>query len=436
MNSIKSELFLLKDEKGPILYAPLKKLSARLNDSAVNSVSRRINGEPLLPEDKPVIDLLEEHGFFKEDVIPECAVAPPTEVTLFPSDGCNLRCRYCYASAEKIRHKMPPEVGKAAVDYIVKNAVSAGKDSISVGFHGNGEPFTAFGFMKEICKYAKEKAEENNLKVRLYSASNGCWSDEIADWVMAWLDNVNISFDGTEEMQNAQRPFSDGRPSFPSIDKTLRRLNDAEKSFGIRTTLTSESVLKLPEIAEFIAGRYPNCKQLHVEPVWESGRSIESKVRTPDADVFIEKFLQAKQILKKHNIRLIFSAVKTDNTSIYFCGVSRDSFSVTAQGLVTSCFEVCEECDERAFPFIYGKYDPSVGGFVFDDKKREALHRLNVTNIPYCKDCFCKYHCAGDCPAKLVGSKPPKEHRGSVRCKITRALTLEQIAQELDDNDD
>ena len=183
MNSIKSELFLLKDEKGPILYAPLKKLSARLNDSAVNSVSSRINGEPLLSEDKPVIELLEEHGFFKDDIIPECAVAPPTEVTLFPSDGCNLRCRYCYASAEKIRHKMPPEVGKAAVDYIVKNAVSAGKDSISVGFHGNGEPFTAFGFMKEICKYAKEKARY--IIDQGFPVIENFYSDSLADTPLA-----------------------------------------------------------------------------------------------------------------------------------------------------------------------------------------------------------------------------------------------------------
>ena len=82
MNSIKSELFLLKDEKGPILYAPLKKLSARLNDSAVNSVSRRINGEPLLPEDKPVIELLEEHGFFKDDIISVGRLQPEVQILL------------------------------------------------------------------------------------------------------------------------------------------------------------------------------------------------------------------------------------------------------------------------------------------------------------------------------------------------------------------
>lgn len=436
MKTIKSELFLLRDDNGPILYAPLKSLSARINDSAVNSVVRRIEGTALLPEDEPVVQMLEEHGFFKDDVLCEEQITPPTEVTLFLSDGCNLRCRYCYASAEKIRHVMPPEVGKAAVDFIVANAVSAGAESIAVGFHGNGEPFTAFSLMKEICRYAREKAEENGLQVRLYSASNGCWSEEIADWAMAWLDNLNISFDGTEEMQNQQRPLPDGSPSFPLVDRTLRRLNDAGKSFGIRATLTSESVRRLPEIAAFIRDRYPNCNQLHVEPVWESGRSIRSAVHTPDADDFIESFIQAQKVLEQSRIRLVFSAVKGEQTSVVFCGASRDSFVVTAEGLVTACFEVCEACDERASLFIYGKYDPAVGGFVFDDRKREALHRLTVNNIPYCQDCFCKYHCCGDCPAKLIGAGAPETHCGSVRCEMTRALTLRQIVQALDQNTD
>ena len=423
VNTVESEIFLLRDEKGPILYAPLKRLSARINEAAVQSVLRRVNGTELLPEDEAVIAALEEHGFFAADVLPqECGEVLPTEVTLFLSDGCNLRCRYCYASAEKIRHTMPLEVGKAAVDYLIKNA-------------GNGEPFTAFGLMKEICKYAKEKGAENGLHVGLNSASNGCWSDEVADWVMEWLDSVNISFDGTEEMQNRQRPLPDGGPSFPLVDKTLRRLNDAGKAFGIRTTLTSEGVHRLPEIAAFVNARYPKCNVLHVEPVWESGRSITTEVHTPDAQDFIENYIKAKEILGEDGVRLVFSSVKPDNISLYFCGVAMDSFVVTAEGLVTACYEICEACDERAEHFIYGRYDPPRKGFVFDDRKREFLHRLHVANIAYCKDCFCKYHCCGDCPAKLIGSKTPETHCGSVRCEMTRALTLRQIAQDLDKND-
>jgi uncharacterized protein len=61
----------------------------------------------------------------------------------------------------------------------------------------------------------------------------------------------------------------------------------------------------------------------------------------------------------------------------------------------------------------------------------EALHRLTVENMPQCRDCFCKYHCAGDCPAKLLSNEEPESHAGSERCRITRALTLYQLQRSL-----
>ena len=43
----KCELFVVRDDQGPILYAPLRHLSARLNESAVAAVGRRLNGSVL-----------------------------------------------------------------------------------------------------------------------------------------------------------------------------------------------------------------------------------------------------------------------------------------------------------------------------------------------------------------------------------------------------
>ena len=44
--------------------------------------------------------------------------------------------------------------------------------------------------------------------------------------------------------------MADGSGSFAYVHRTLKRLNDAGKRFGIRSTLTASSVDKLPEIAE------------------------------------------------------------------------------------------------------------------------------------------------------------------------------------------
>ena len=424
------ELFVLRDETGPILYAPLVNLSARINESAVAAVSRRLYGKEPLEEDAECLRILEECGFFKETETPVMQRRKPVQVTLFPTDGCSLRCRYCYAGAEKKRHVLSVEAGKAAIDMVAENAAEQKCKDFVVAFHGNGEPFFAFDRVQELCEYAHEAGERTGITPRLTVATNGVLNEKQLDWLIAWFDGANISFDGLEELQNRQRPMADGSGSFPYVHRTLKRLNDSGKQFGIRSTLTASSVEKLPEIAAFVLENYPRCNPLHVEPAWEAGRSLKTGERTPHAELFIQKFLEAEALLEG-KMRLVFSAARAEHRGLSFCAVSSDSFVVTSEGLVTSCYEVAEMSDPRSARYIYGAYDPETKKYVFDEEKRSDLHTLTVDNMPHCRNCFCKYQCCGDCAAKLLGVKAPREHAGSERCLITRALTLRQIRKTL-----
>ena len=58
---------------------------------------------------------------------------------------------------------------------------------------------------------------------------------------------------------------------------------------------------------------------------------------------------------------------------------------------------------------------------------------MSVNNMPFCADCFCKFSCSGDCPAKVLGVREPEEHRGSERCEITRALAFDHLKRTLRD---
>lgn len=115
-----------------------------------------------------------------------------------------------------------------------------------------------------------------------------------------------------------------------------------------------------------------------------------------------------------------------------FCKVSSGSFTVVPTGDVTACYEVSYASDPRSERFFFGRYDERVGDFVFDADKLAELSRINVHNIRYCDDCFCRWHCAGDCAAKVLDGIGIDEHRGSVRCSINRTLTLNQIQRRLD----
>ena len=72
----KCELFVVRDDEGPILYAPLRHLSARLNESAVAAVGRRLEGCDLSEEEKSCLKILEECSFFEPAEVPDPPLLP------------------------------------------------------------------------------------------------------------------------------------------------------------------------------------------------------------------------------------------------------------------------------------------------------------------------------------------------------------------------
>lgn len=442
------ELFVLRDNKGPILYAPLGHLIARANEPAVAAALAyaRDNDayDAMSSDEQAVVRAFGERGFFKNRAYPQHERSfRPTQVTLFPTNNCNLRCTYCYAfggegggNGEPIT-KMDFRCAQRAVDIIAKNALERrdegdGTHNFLVSIHGNGEPFCAYDLIQKIVWYAQDVAEELDIPAVFNAATNGVLTDEQLDFVVANFNSVNVSFDGLPEFQDANRPTAAGKGSFAAAHRTMCRLSEAGMGFGIRTTVTAAMVDAMPAIVEFVANNYPGLEQLHFEPVWECGRCKTSSNVMPDSDVFVKRYLESLEIAQKHELRLVFSGARQDVLADTFCKVSSGSFTVTPTGDVTACYEVSYASDPRSERFFFGRFVPELDDFVFDEDKLAALSTLNVRNIRYCDDCFCRWHCAGDCAAKVLDGIKLEEHHGSVRCEISRALTLNQIQRKLD----
>ena len=427
------DIFFLPFGEKEILYAPLSRFIAEVNGGAKNAVAKRLAGQTMDESQQGVVDMLEKRGVFSEDIqtpgIDEAFC--PTRVTLFPTDNCNLRCKYCYASAADSGHKMPPNVAHAAIDFVAENAKNKGMKDFSVGFHGNGEPFAAFDVVQDCCEYIGKTAERLGMKSFISTATNGVLDEEKLDYLIAWITDANVSSDILPDIQNRNRPLAGGGASFDKVDHTLRRLNAAGVQFGIRATITEQTVHRLQEMAAFVKENYPKCNLLHFEPVFEVGRALENSEFAPDPQTFVREYVKARNELRDTDTRLVFSGARQDTLCCCFCSVCRNAFSVTAEGNVTSCYEVCTYEDSRAERYIYGKFDQAADKFIFDQDKLDALAALQVSNIPFCKDCFAKWHCGGDCAAKALGLKAPDEHTGSSRCVITRALIYRQILEKM-----
>lgn len=428
-------LFLLPLEDGRYcLYAPLRRAAAVINESVAKHLQAYLYGETELAVeyDKELISRLEEKGVIG-GATPDHPTFPPDyefrpyQVTLFPTSDCNLRCRYCYAEGGKRHSSLSWEAAKAAIDFIIENASVTGQKEAILGFHGGGEPTLRWDFMLRCTEYGFEKAEDLGLTFRVHAATNGMLNSRQREYIARHFVGINVSMDGPRDIQDRQRPRKDGSGSFDRVMETLKHFEDLNFNYSVRSTITSQSVSRIVEIMEFFRNECPSLEQLHIEPVWFCGRCRTSGEKPPSEEDFIKQFMRAWKIGKDAGIKLYYSGARLDTITNKFCAAPGDGFSVMPEGVVSSCFEVCDPEDPRAEIFHYGYFDARIGKYVFDDEKIRSLRRLTVDNIAYCQDCFCRWHCAGDCPAKVVERAGRLAHSGSERCKINREITLQQL---------
>ena len=125
---------------------------------------------------------------------------------------CNLKCKYCFAEEGEYhghRSLMSSKVGKAAIDFIIKN--SGSRHNLEVDFFG-GEPLMNFDVVKEIVEYAREEEKKYNKNFRFTITTNGILlNDEIQDFINKNMHNVVISLDGRKEVNDRMRPRAGGQ---------------------------------------------------------------------------------------------------------------------------------------------------------------------------------------------------------------------------------
>lgn len=411
------------------LYSPLRRSLAVVNGAVVRTVSKYLtdNKGSFNANESSIIETLIEHGVLSclapdPPTFPENYSFQPHEVTLFLTSRCNLRCRYCYANAGHKAVNMPWEVAKGAIDLVAMNAGILGSDKFAIGFHGGGEPTLAWDILVRSVEYALEKANKNGIDVDVFVATNGVLSQKQRAFIAEHFSSVNISLDGPKDIQDHNRPKIDGSGSYEEVYETLKFFDQKALSYGIRVTITSATVNRMEEIVEVLYNNF-GLEYLHLEPAWYCGRCLTTGEQVPSDESFINSFMSAVETGRRLGINIHYSGARIDVLTSKFCAAPGDSFTVLPEGIVTSCYEITELNDKRAEIFHYGKFDPDSDNFIFDQDRLNSLKKLSVDNIPFCQDCFCKWHCAGDCLAKALKKNDSIIHQGSMRCELNRTLT-------------
>lgn len=154
------------------------------------------------------------------------------KLTLQVTQACNLRCSYCiYSEFNKGQRShgnkfMSLDMAKKGIDFLIRHSIDS--EQVNVGFYG-GEPLLAFGLIKEIVGYIKERYSEKNISYAI--TTNGTLLTE--EMIRFMIENefmITVSLDGPEEIHNINRRYAaNGMGSFSDVMKNLERLCIANK---------------------------------------------------------------------------------------------------------------------------------------------------------------------------------------------------------------
>jgi uncharacterized protein len=323
---------------------------------------------------------------------------------------------------------MSLETAKRGIDFVAENARRQGVGRIGVSYHGGGEPTVHWKCLTASFDYALEKTSELDLTLSSSLATNGVLSDRKLEWIIANVEDITVSCDGLPTVHDASRPTAEGRGSSKSVLRSLRHFDEACLAYGIRMTVTSQHITSLPESVVFLCSEFQP-KLIQVEPVYLLGRGRLE--RSAETDEFIEAFRQAHELAAPLGGKIVFSGARVGTLTNHFCSVSEDNFSLSVDGNVTACHEAFSEEAPQGAVFFYGRPASGPAGYSFDFEVLGHLREQAVENREYCRRCFARWSCGGDCYYKWRASSTSAQFNGSARCHIIRELTKEQILEKI-----
>lgn len=416
MNILNEELFVAEyfpDSAKKIIYAPLRTSVFVVENSFAEKIMDAENIEV-----KEFIDYLKTKESIDIKNILEIQRNEVPNLSISLTNDCNLKCIYCHANAGSPLNR--GTFTKQNINTVIEKYFDLldidypDAKEIQLSFMGGGEPTIKFGLMSHAIKICKIETAQRKINLHIVTATNGCYSKKVADYLISEFSHISFSFDGPAIIQNLQRPFKHGNESFNVSFNNAKYLYEKKKSFSFRSTISKVTIANYKIFIDFFCENFPNIS-IGVEPLSKFGRGKDSEI-APTLDEFHEFMQNIETYSHNKPIEIKNSAIeKLQLIRTYFCrAVSAPSFNVNPAGELWACAR-----ENAPDIFLYGKFNFRKKELHIDDSKRNTLKNCNVFSFSECKDCISKYHCAGDCP--------DYRFEKLLRCKTTQMLTTKML---------
>lgn len=395
----------------------------------VEKLQHKYTVEQITEAYQDVKELMEQDLLFSEDTYGDYAAkmvsGPVKAMCLHIAHDCNLRCKYCFASTGEYGGKralMSPEVGKKAIDYLLK--YSYGRKNLELDFFG-GEPTMNFDAVKEVVAYARFKEKEHGKNFRFTITTNGVLlDDDKIDFINREMYNCVLSLDGRKEINDAIRPTVNGKgsydlivPKYQKLVEARRKCADNRNQYYVRGTFTKKNLDFTQDVLHLFDLGFD---QVSVEPVVSPEYQDYAITEEDLPRIFQEYEALAKTVLqlKKEGKKFNFFHFMIDLDQgpcaikrLRGCGCGNEYVAVTPEGDVYPCHQ------------FVGMDDWKMGSVLdqsLDLEKKDYFAKTNVYTKEDCKNCWAKFYCSGGCNANSLqyAGDVRKSHR--ISCELEK----------------
>ncbi len=345
---------------------------------------------------------------------------------------CNLRCKYCFAGTGEYqghRGMMSAEVGKAAIDFVIKN--SGTRRNIEIDYFG-GEPLMNFGVVKEITEYAKEQGEKHNKNFRFTITTNGILlNDEVKEYVNANMSNIVLSLDGTKQTNDKMRVRVDGSGCYDAIVPKFIDIAESrnQDNYYVRGTFTAENLHFADDVMHMAdLGFLQTSVEPVVAPESESYALTEEHIDTVCAEyeklakLYIDRRREGKPFNFFH-FMIDLDQGPCVVKRLSGCGAGHEYIAVTPEGDIYPCHQFVGNSDFKMGSVMTGE---------FDEEIKSTFEKSNIYTKPECSNCFAKFYCSGGCAANAYNFNKDINEPYKLACEFERkrvecAIAIEAI---------
>ncbi len=200
-------------------------------------------------------------------------------ITFIVTKDCQLACKYCYLVGKNEKERMPWNIAKTAIDYILDNEKDPdfAYESVIWDFIG-GEPFLEIDLIDQICDYIKAEMFRRNHhwfnSYRFSFSTNGINynSDKVQRFIEKNYNHlsIGITIDGTERKHDLNRVYKNTeRGSYKDVVRNIPLWLEQFPVGGTKVTISSADI---PYICESVLHLYSlGIHEVNINCVFEKG---------------------------------------------------------------------------------------------------------------------------------------------------------------------